>query len=67
MKRELFIKADEIAKEFSISKPFAYKLIQDMNKELKEKGYITIHGRISRKYFEERFYGLKDDRVLNYE
>ena len=26
--------------------------------EIKEKGYLTVTGRVSRKYFEERFYGL---------
>lgn len=28
-----------------------------MNKELAAKGYITISGRISKQYFNERFYG----------
>ena len=36
----------------------AYSLIQELNAELKEKGYLTVTGRVSRKYFEERFYGL---------
>ena len=30
----------------------------DEYKELKEKGYIVIPGRISRQYFNERFYGI---------
>lgn len=59
MKNELFISADEIAKELGMSKAYAYKLMQLFNKELKEKGYMTIRGRISREYFEERFYGMK--------
>ena len=28
--------------------------------ELKEKGYAVIRGKISRKYFEERFYGMTE-------
>lgn len=59
MKNELFISADEIAKELGMSKAYAYKLMQLFNKELKDKGYMTIRGRISREYFEERFYGMK--------
>jgi hypothetical protein len=28
-----------------------------MNKELKDNGFLTIAGKIPRKYFEERYYG----------
>lgn len=34
-----------------MSKPFAYKLVRQMNAELEEKGFITIAGRVSRKYY----------------
>ena len=54
-----FIRAEDVAKELDISKAYAYKLIQQMNKELREKGYLTIAGRINRQYFAERFYGVK--------
>jgi hypothetical protein len=30
-----------------------------LNKELEEKGYLVTKGRISRKYFEEHFYGAQ--------
>ena len=52
------IRAEDVAKELDISKAYAYKLIQQMNRELREKGYMTIAGRVNRRYFEERFYGL---------
>ena len=54
-----FIRADDVAKELDISKAYAYKLIQQMNRELHEKGYLTIAGRINRQHFAERFYGIK--------
>lgn len=57
MNNKLFIKADEIAAELGISKPYAYKLIRKLNEELSAKGFITISGRVSRKYFEEKIYG----------
>ena len=41
-------------------KPFAYKLVRQMNEELEEKGFITIAGRVSRKYYEEKFYGMDE-------
>ncbi len=54
-----FISACEVAKELGVSKPYAYKIVRDMNEKLKKDGYLTIAGRVSRKYFEEKFYGLK--------
>lgn len=37
MEKELFIFADEIADRLCISKAYAYKLMQQMNKELQKK------------------------------
>ena len=42
-----FIRAGEVAQELSVSKPYAYKLIRQLNEELKEKGFITIAGRVN--------------------
>ncbi len=58
MENELFLHAGDVAEKLGISKSFAYKLVKEMNEELKAKGYITIPGRVSKCYFEERFYGL---------
>ena len=33
---------EEVAQELSVSKPYAYKLIRQLNEELKAKGFITI-------------------------
>lgn len=57
-KKDSFISAEEIKDIVGISKSKAYSLVQELNTELKEKGYLTVTGRVSRKYFEERFYGL---------
>jgi predicted transcriptional regulator of viral defense system len=61
-KTDSFISADEIKEIIGVSKSKAYNLVQELNAELKEKGYLTVPGRVSRKYFEERFYGLVEDR-----
>ena len=60
MTQELFVRAEEVASELGISRPYAYKLVREMNEELKQRGFITIPGRVSRRYFEEKFYGLRD-------
>ena len=59
MSRERFVKAEELANDLGVSKPFAYKLIREMNEELQKQGFITISGRVSRQFFEEKFYGLR--------
>jgi len=57
----LFIRAEEIAEELGVSKPYAYKLVQRLNSELHAKGYITISGRVSRQYYEEKIYGKQKE------
>lgn len=56
-----FIRAEEVAQELSVSKPYAYKLIRQLNEELKEKGFITTTGRVNRQYFYERLYGARKE------
>ena len=62
MEKELFVRAEEVARELGVSKPYAYKLVREMNEELKQKGFLTIPGRVSRNYFEEKFYGLRENQ-----
>ena len=60
MENKVFITVDEVAQQVNVSKSFAYKIIRTLNNELKAKGYITIAGRVSRKFFEERIYGMSN-------
>jgi hypothetical protein len=52
-----FLKAEDVSKELDISLSYAYKVIKQLNEELKAKGFITLSGRVSREYFYERVYG----------
>ena len=56
MKSNVFYTAEEIANILSVSKPTAYRIIRELNAELHARGFITVAGRIPRKYFEEKFY-----------
>ena len=61
MTNNSFIKVEEVAKELEISKSYAYKIVKKLNDELKEKGFLTISGRVNKKYFMERmYYGTSD-------
>lgn len=64
MKNTIFITAEEVAQELGISKATAYKMIHAWNEKLKEKGYTVVSGRVSRKYFQEQFYGMADKEAM---
>ena len=53
-----FISVKEMMTALSVSESKAYSIARQLNKELAEQGYLVIPGRVSRKYFEERFYGI---------
>ena len=57
----IFYNVDNVKKILGISKTTAYKIIHDLNNELKAQGYITVAGRIPKPFFESRFYQQKDD------
>ena len=61
MEKTKIIRAEEVARELEVSKPYAYKLIRQLNEELKKKGFITVSGRVNRDYFNERLYGAKKE------
>lgn len=56
MENVSFMRVDEVAKELGISKSYAYKIVQKLNAELTEKGYMVISGRVNKQYFTERTY-----------
>ena len=58
MEGAIYITAAEMAEMLGSSKPYAYKLIKQMNEELDAKGFITIPGKVAIKYSEEKFYGV---------
>ena len=61
MDMNTFMDAHDIIEITGMPEAYAYKLIKQLNKELEEKGFITIRGRVSRQYFEERIYGVRKE------
>ncbi len=57
------LRVEDVARELDVSVSYAYKVIRQLNKELKAKGFITIAGRINRQYFNERIYGAERSEV----
>ena len=62
MASKLFISAKEVARELEVSDSFAYRLVRKLNDELEKQGFVVVKGKISRKYFGERVYGMNETK-----
>lgn len=51
-----FYTVEDVMHMLGVSKTTAYREIKQLNDELKQKGYITVSGKVPRKFFEEKFY-----------
>ena len=49
---------NELAEMLGVSVGHAYKLIRKLNQELEKEGFLVIAGKVSRRYFEKRWYGF---------
>ncbi len=58
MRNSLYYTATEIQELLGVSRGKAYGLIKNLNEELEQKGYIVIAGKVPKKYFSEKFYGM---------
>ena len=52
----IYLDADEIMSLLSVKRSKAYTIISTLNKELSSLGFITVKGKISKKYFCERIH-----------
>ena len=57
-----FIGVKEVQELLKVSLSTAYGVIHSLNDELSAKGFMVVAGRVSRKYFNERFYGMEVER-----
>lgn len=58
MNRQIVTVRDVMA-VLAVSESKAYGIIKQLNRELAAKGYITVPGKVSRAYFEEKCYGVR--------
>ena len=57
MDKKIFINAKEVSSLMEVSMGHAYKLIRQLNDELKKPGYLVVAGKVPVVYFKKRFYG----------
>ena len=50
---------DEVVEDLNCSKSYAYKRIKELNKDLADKGFITMAGKIPRAFWAEKMYGYE--------
>ncbi|MDU4730877.1 hypothetical protein [Finegoldia magna] len=51
----MLLNVTQVQELLSVPESTAYKIIRDLNAELKEQGYIVLRGRVEEKYLKERF------------
>lgn len=52
------LNAQDVSDILEVSSSKAYSIIRQLNGELKERGFLTVPGKVSRVYFEEKLYGV---------
>ncbi|MBR3374574.1 MAG: hypothetical protein IKR02_03730 [Firmicutes bacterium] len=57
-----YLNVNDVIEILGVSKSKAYKVIHEMNSKLSEKGYLTVAGKVPRSYFEEQWYGSREER-----
>ena len=56
MLSEKFLTVEDVAEILNVSNQTAYRVIHQLNDELREKACVVIAGRVSQRYFCERLY-----------
>lgn len=56
MENTRFYTAEDIQRILDVKRTKAYAIIKTLNAELEEKGYMTVKGKVSKKYFHQRFF-----------
>lgn len=50
----MFMNVSEVAEELGVSKSYAYRVVRQLNEELKKLGYLTVAGRVNTEYFHKK-------------
>lgn len=50
------LSSKQVAEILGISVSHAYKIIEQLNRELEKAGYLTLHGKVDAVYLNKRFF-----------
>lgn len=57
---KLYLDAPELSAMLGVSIGHSYKIIRELNSELKAKGYIVISGKVPTAYFKTKYFGFDE-------
>lgn len=57
MSRQMY-NVKDVQEILGVGESKAYQFIRIMNEELREKGFLTVQGKVPAAYMQERFYGM---------
>lgn len=58
------LNVNDVAKMCEVKQGKAYEIMREINKEMKEKGFLIIRGRVNSSYLMERL-GIKDIKFVS--
>jgi hypothetical protein len=57
---KLYLTADEVSEMLGISKGHACAMIRDCNAKLQQDGYLTVAGKVPKKFFGKKYFGFDE-------
>lgn len=54
--RDYFYFVEDVMKMLDLSRAKCYEIIKQLNRELEAAGYLTVAGRVPKRYFDSRYY-----------
>ena len=64
MENRKMLNAKEVAEVLEISNSYAYKIIDQLNRELQKAGYLTIPGKVDSFYLRKRYFP-SEEKIQN--
>lgn len=58
MQNVLYYTAQEVQEMLGVSRAKAYKVVKELNEELRDQGYLVTAGKIPKKFLAEKYYGM---------
>lgn len=55
---KLYLNVHDVMALLDVSQSKAYQIIKELNNEMATKGYLTVNGKVNRRYLMERCYSV---------
>ena len=55
--RKTYYNSNDVINLLGVSQSKAYEIIRTLNSELQKKGFLILRGKVSKAFFDEKWYG----------